>query len=220
MYGQELSYLENKQMDPLLFFDDLYTYCMGDGFRNTFNFKRETQFECDGCSHIKTISLKDYEKEAFIILQSSNKNVKFKDMFGIISNLNDYKCDICMHHHQALVQNTQYVFQNNCLILKFKIVGNNHQFIDLDIEEFHENHIVIPGDKDNNCFIVKAAIIFKPNDPFNVELGGHYVCVRRINSGEGWLEISDTNSTLRNKFDTSLKGVYLLFLEKKILNHF
>ena len=28
MYGQELSYLENKQMDPLLFFNDLYTYCM------------------------------------------------------------------------------------------------------------------------------------------------------------------------------------------------
>lgn len=138
-------------------------------------------------------------------------------MFGLTSTLDDYKCESCNHKHDKTVLYTTYDFSlNNCLILKLKITGNDNRFLDLKVTDFNENSIIIPGDIKNNIFVIKAAIIFRPEDVCNTDSGGHYVCLRR--AGQGWLEISDTTSTYKNNFVPNLKNVYLLFLEKKHLN--
>ncbi len=139
-------------------------------------------------------------------------------MFGLTNTLEDYKCEICFHQQEKTLQHNSYDFSlNNCVILKFKIAGYDHKFLNLEVNEFNENHVVIPGDHKSNFFVVKAAIVFTPSNNDNTEIGGHYVCWRRAR--DGWLEISDTTSTYKNKFIKNLKNVYLLFLEKKHLSN-
>jgi len=138
-------------------------------------------------------------------------------MFGLTSTLEDYKCESCNHKHDKTVLYTTYDFSlNSCLIWKLKITGNDNKFLDLEVSDFNENSIQIPGDLKNNRFVIKAAIIFRPVDVNNTDSGGHYVCLRR--AGHGWLEISDTTSSYKKYFVPNLKNVYLLFLEKNHLN--
>jgi len=116
------------------------------------------------------------------------------------------------------VQHTQYDFSTNtCVILKFNITTNENQLLIISVKDFNENSVTIPGDKHNNVFVVKAAIFFKPFSSQNTDMGAHYVCWRRVLHGDGWLEISDLNCTYHKNFLKNLNGVYLLFLEKKIL---
>ena len=91
-------------------------------------------------------------------------------------------------------------------------------FFKLTVDKLDENNVRIPGDEKNNVFIVKSAIVFRPFNESNTDLGGHYVCWRRVEKAKGWLIISDEFSQYSKEFITNLNNVYLLFLEKKHLN--
>ncbi len=38
LYDMKQTYSQNVQQDPLAFFNDLITFCMGEGFRSIFQF--------------------------------------------------------------------------------------------------------------------------------------------------------------------------------------
>lgn len=134
-------------------------------------------------------------------------------------SLDEYKCDKCNYRNKELLLDTQYDFSmNNCVILKFNLVvdgSNGNKCHTISVKNFNENHVLIPGDKKNTVFIVKAAIIFRPACQDKLDIGAHYVCWRRTLYGEGWLEISDSRSDYHKEFIHNLNHVYLLFLEKK-----
>jgi len=163
--------------------------------------------------------LRDTEKETFILINKlSDKPTHLNELINENNILENYKCELCHYTNPNLIQNTELDFSSNsCVVLKFNIIKNLRELTTILIKDFDENYIVIPGDKKNNVFIVKAAIVFKPFFEKNAIIGGHYVCWRRGLSGEGWLEISDTTSIHHKTFLASLKGIYLMFLEKKHL---
>lgn len=132
------------------------------------------------------------EEEKFITLQSSSLTCSFNDLTGFTGDpLNGYRCEICSHLHKEIQLNLSYDFKNNsCVVLKFKSSEFNGKVLNLNINDFDENHVIIPGDMNKNIFVVKAAIKFRPFNLNNADEGGHFVCSKKV--GAGWLEVSDT----------------------------
>lgn len=112
-----------------------------------------------------------------------------------------------------MVQSIEFSFENNqFLVISISSLSQHTS----KVTKFNPDSIVIPGDKLKTKFKLKAAIIYlRFDENSNIHSNnGHYTCWIRDAEQKKWLEISDSEVTLHERFVENLDNVYLLFLEK------